>query len=209
MGFPLDLSILPKSQLEATFKTPLLSGLVTDMQKLKSEKQTFDDILAYTLHPFEFPSINNRGSKDSTGRETTSVMDAPLYWQTLRLIDQTLCSEVVIVQWQNSIYLARLNILPATFGLLLPDTPRLLFKLVNTFVTATINNLISAALSMGMRGIVSNIYNPNLVSLFTQQGFTRDKSREEIVGLPLPAIYSLDLLKHSLDGTHPFFTFNG
>lgn len=191
---PLNPTILPQQELEREFQTPLKSVLETNLSALLPERQqTYDDILAYTLNPFHFGPIPI--ASQQTGSQAFTLNSAPFYWQTLLLSDQTLCSEVIVMVWQDAVYLANLNILPATIGLIAPLAPEKTMRWVSGLVQCTLQNLQGLCLQLGLRGMVSTLYNPNLAAMFKQYGFKRAKHRTEIVGLPLPALYYLDLLQ--------------
>lgn len=189
----LTLPILPQAELEQDFQTPLQSVLETKLSSLSPERQqTLDDILAYSLNPFQFTPLTSLKSLEET--TPTELNKAPFFWQKLLLSETSLCSEIVLLAWQDSLYLTGLNILPPTLGLLAPMKPKDMAQWVTQLVKYTLQNVQGLAMQLGLRGIVSTVYNPNLALMFRQFGFVQDNHRTEIVGLPLPAIFYLDFL---------------
>lgn len=180
MAFP----VLPKAQLESAFKTPLKLSVNTDLQTLKQQQpRVYEDIVAYTLNPLTVPD------KKPCYRAAFNPIDVGLYWETLSLESDAVCSEIVLITFENTSYIALLNILPPEFGLFSPIDPRASASFVDVIMGTTLSNISHRAKTQHNSLITTTLYNPNLRECFVKGGFREDPAGEQIVGLPLPAYF--------------------
>ena len=154
-------------------------------------------MLSYSLEPFEFPVQSRIKQNQKTAHKQQNkqlVTEAPLYWQRLMLSNGMICSELVIMSWRSAIYISFLNVLPETFGLFSPLSPKKAMQYVDSLVTDTLKNIVGVTMTSAKIGMVTTLINPNLAAMFKRQGFKEDPAGPQIVGLPLPARFYRSLL---------------
>lgn len=190
MSYLTNLSLLPQERIEHDLKTQLRSIVSSNILSLKNNRpRIYQDLCAYALDPFYFPGC----TKENTLSLNEFSFDPAIYWQQLILQNDIPCSELVIMNWQSVIYVAYLSILPDTFGLFSPLSPKSAMAYVDTLVNETIDKVIGVALVSPCYGLVSDIYNPNLAAIFKCKGFKESLLGSEIIGLPLPARFYLTM----------------
>ncbi|MDP5135020.1 hypothetical protein ORJ04_03540 [Rheinheimera baltica] len=188
MSYLSDQCLLPKTRLEQTLRVPLGSIIEDNVRVLQQQSPRIcQDMLSDILHPFQLPQANISATAAPLAEPDTTIVEVPLYWQRLILPDRSVCSELVLMSWRSVTYISYLNILPDTFGLFTPLSPKQAMCYANKLVGDALNNI--TAMSAGKRNhvIAVTLINPNLAAIFKQHAFIEDPSGPMIVGLPLPA----------------------
>lgn len=192
--------LLPQALLTASLRTPLRSRVSDSWGQLQQQRpSSYQDCLSYALSPLPLTTRVSPPSSSSAAQATQKttrqpLRDAQLYWQQLHLNDGSLCSELMVMCYQHSLYISCLNLLPASYGLYAPLQPNHAMRYIDQLLQRTLSAVSEAALISGCEWLVSTLINPNLAVLFKRHGFRLAAGGGDVVGLRLPARFCRHLI---------------